>query len=70
MHAIYYSLFYTINMGSDDMKRKGSQTDMGISPGYAEEERGETSSMDGKGVKHDAVFGQMDGAGPDYRSVS
>ena len=57
-------------MSATDIKRKGSQIDTGVASGFSEEERGEASSLDGKGVKHDAVFGQMDGAGPDYRSVS
>jgi hypothetical protein len=58
------------DMSAKDIKRKGSTSDMGVEPGFSEEERGEASSLDGKGVKTDAVFGQMDGAGPDYRSVS
>lgn len=53
-------------MGVDTGKRSPSQVDLDLSAAHASEEGGSHVSE----TKRDAVFGEINGDGPDYRSVS
>jgi hypothetical protein len=53
-------------MGVDTGKQSPSQLDLDLSAAHASEEGGSRTNE----PKRDAVFGEINGDGPDYRSVS
>ena len=53
-------------MGVDTGKRSPSHLDLELSAAHASEEGGSQGNV----TKKDAVFGEINGDGPDYRSVS